>query len=179
MYNLHLKILSTSEVTKEIYTNYPHSTEENIGFDLIFPEQFTMELGTTKLIFFDIKVAAYRGDKRVGYFITPRSSIFKTPLRQANSIGVIDSGYNGNLAVLIDFYCVKLSAYPMPLFYAYEDTQLNLFAPPANETYYYTQEANTRLFQIVDPCGVGITWEIVDEIEDTKRGENGFGSSGV
>jgi dUTP pyrophosphatase len=34
--------------------------------------------------------------------LLPRSSISKTPLRLANSIGLIDSGYRGELAAVVD-----------------------------------------------------------------------------
>jgi dUTP pyrophosphatase len=36
------------------------------------------------------------------YDIRPRSSIYKTPLRLANSVGTIDAGYRGNLMVVVD-----------------------------------------------------------------------------
>lgn len=177
---LHLKILPTTEITKEIYSNYPHSSEENAGFDLVFPEDFTIKLGVTKLINLGVKIAAYRDNIRVGYLITPRSSIFKTPLRQANSIGVIDRGYNGDLGALVDFYCVDFSTYPN-LVYTYNNNTVPIISCSTTDDkvdYYYTQKSNTRLFQIVDPMLYGVTWEIVDTIDETLRNENGFGSSG-
>jgi dUTPase len=36
------------------------------------------------------------------YFIFPRSSIWKKPLRLANSTGIIDSGYRGEIGVALD-----------------------------------------------------------------------------
>ena len=36
-------------------------------------------------------------DKNIGYYLYPRSSISKTPLILANSVGIIDSGYRGNI----------------------------------------------------------------------------------
>ena len=38
----------------------------------------------------------------VGFLLFPRSSIYKTPLRLANSIGLIDSGYRGELMACVD-----------------------------------------------------------------------------
>ena len=39
----------------------------------------------------------------VGYFLYPRSSTgTKTPLRLANSVGVIDAGYRGNYIAAFD-----------------------------------------------------------------------------
>lgn len=38
----------------------------------------------------------------LGYYLYPRSSIYKTPMRMANSVGIIDSGYRGNIMAMID-----------------------------------------------------------------------------
>jgi len=37
-----------------------------------------------------------------GYYLYPRSSIVKTSLRLANSVGIIDSGYRGELIAVVD-----------------------------------------------------------------------------
>ena len=37
-----------------------------------------------------------------GYYLYPRSSISKTPLRLANSVGIIDASYRGTLKVVVD-----------------------------------------------------------------------------
>ena len=39
-----------------------------------------------------------------GFYIYPRSSISKTPFRLANNVGIIDSGYRGNLGACFDYY---------------------------------------------------------------------------
>jgi len=36
------------------------------------------------------------------YWMLPRSSISKTPLRLSNSVGLIDAGYRGNLMAMVD-----------------------------------------------------------------------------
>ena len=84
------------------------------------------------------------------YLLMPRSSIAKTPLRLCNSIGLIDGGYRGEIMAAGDN--VKS-----------ED---------------YTVEPNQRLFQLVAMNGAPITFEIVDELSDSTRGEGGFGSTG-
>ena len=84
------------------------------------------------------------------YLLMPRSSIAKTPLRLCNSIGLIDGGYRGEIMAAVDN--VKS-----------ED---------------YTVEPNQRLFQLVAMNGAPITFEIVDELSDSTRGEGGFGSTG-
>ena len=85
------------------------------------------------------------------FLITPRSSIYKTPLRQSNSIGVIDSGYRGNLMVPIDNH---------------SDEE-------------YKIERGTRLFQVIEPGLRPIRIELVKTLSDTKRGTSGLGSTGV
>jgi len=84
------------------------------------------------------------------YLLMPRSSIAKTPLRLCNSIGLIDGGYRGEIMAAVDN--VKT-----------ED---------------YSVEPNQRLFQLVAMNGEPITFEIVDELSDSTRGEGGFGSTG-
>ena len=84
------------------------------------------------------------------YYLFPRSSISKTPLRLANSIGLIDGGYRGELVGMVD------NIYP-------ED---------------YTVKKGERYFQLVAVDSSPIEFELVDELSDTSRGEGGFGSTG-
>ena len=41
-------------------------------------------------------------EEPASFMLVPRSSIFRTPLRQANNIGIIDSGYRGRIMVPVD-----------------------------------------------------------------------------
>jgi len=88
-----------------------------------------------------------------GYYMHPRSSISKTPLRLANSTGIVDSGYRGNLIGMLD--CIRP---------------------------HYTVERFDRLIQVCAPGLIPIFVELVDKVEDlgaeTIRGERGIGSSG-
>jgi dUTP pyrophosphatase len=92
-----------------------------------------------------------------GYYMYPRSSLSKTKLRLANSTGIIDSGYRGNLIGMFDL--INLSD---------------------NET--YVVEKYDRLLQICAPGLVPIVVEIVNTMEElgseTERGAGGFGSTG-
>ena len=95
------------------------------------------------------------GARYVGYYLYPRSSTgSKTPLRMANSVGIIDSGYRGNLQVYLD----------------------NI----SQEDFTITQ--GERYVQICPPnLDYPIYVVVVDKIEDlglTNRGSNGFGSTG-
>ena len=93
--------------------------------------------------------------KPTGYYSYPRSSISKTPLMLANSVGIIDSGYRG------------------PIIGAFRNTS-NLIQEP------YVVEQNARLLQLCAPDLRPIIVELVDEsfFETTERGEGGFGSTG-
>ena len=84
------------------------------------------------------------------YLLMPRSSISKTPLRLCNSIGLIDAGYRGEIMAAVDN--VKQEKYEIDM--------------------------GQRLFQIVSMDGGPISFELTDELSQTKRGTDGFGSTG-
>ena len=125
------------------------------GFDIYAPfdQDFTGgELG--KKLNFHIQCASYEDEYTpCGYYMYPRSSISKTPLRLANSVGIIDSGYRGNLMAALDCHL------------------------PAGEK--YTVNSGVRLAQICAPNLMPFIVKIVDKLDDTTRGAGGFGSTGV
>ncbi|KAF4742221.1 hypothetical protein FOZ63_026115, partial [Perkinsus olseni] len=85
----------------------------------------------------------------LSWLLMARSSISKTPLRLSNSIGLIDQGYRGEIIAAVD----------------------NI----KNEA--YTVKGGDRLVQAVGFDGKGITMELVEELDETTRGEGGFGST--
>jgi dUTP pyrophosphatase len=86
----------------------------------------------------------------VSYYLVPRSSISKTSLMMANSIGIIDAGYRGNIIAKV--------------------RNMNL-----NNVQIVGR--NTCLFQIVAPDLKPIKLSIVDRLSDTTRNSSGFGST--
>ena len=81
----------------------------------------------------------------------PRSSISKTPLRLANSTGIIDAGYRGHLMGMFDVIYVN-------------ETNINKY---------------DRHLQICAPGLIPIVVDIVEDLgEETARGDGGFGSTG-
>ena len=68
----------------------------------------------------------------------------------ANSFGLIDGGYRGEIIAVCD----------------------NI------KNFEYKLEAGTRLFQIVSSDSSPISYELVDELSNSTRGEGGFGSTG-
>ena len=82
----------------------------------------------------------------------PRSSVSKTPLRMANSVGVIDSGFTGEIKV--------------PL-YNTSDVEIRDI------------EQYERIAQLVVLPLADVSIEVVEELNDTERGTGGFGSTGL
>lgn len=83
--------------------------------------------------------------------IAPRSSIgAKTPLRLSNELGVIDSSYRGELMILFD----NIS-----------DSD-------------YTINAGDRIAQMWVCPSYTFKPNVVEKLDDTDRGEGGFGSTG-
>jgi dUTP pyrophosphatase len=127
--------------------------EKDAGVDLVSPATVAA-VGTVSKISQQCSAAVYdteRGTFRA-YWMLPRSSLSKTPLRLANSVGLIDAGYRGTLLAAVDVYAS------------------------------HSVEANTRLFQIAAPDLLPFDeiW-IVPEIPGgpTLRGAGGFGSTGT
>ena len=67
------------------------------GLDLYCPCDIEILPGEMRKIDFKIQCEGIddNSDKNVCYYLYPRSSISKTPLRLANSVGIIDAGYRG------------------------------------------------------------------------------------
>lgn len=83
--------------------------------------------------------------------ILPRSSMgTKTPLRLSNSVGLIDSGYRGELGVLYD-----------------NTSDMD-----------YKINAGDRIAQLLVMPSHRFQAEVVNSLEDSDRGETGFGDSG-
>jgi len=128
----------------------------NAGFDLFIPKNTIVPVGKSKSTFIPLDIKCEMLDNTnasIGYYMYARSSISKTPLMLANHVGIIDSGYRGNL----------IAAFR------------NL------DEFNYTVQSNTRLVQITNPSLSPIFVELVDESElsTTARGSGGFGSTGV
>lgn len=126
------------------------------GFDLFVPNEMMLN---TKLVGIDygIKCEAYIEDDNcddripTGYYLYARSSIYKTPLRMSNNVGIIDSGYRGNIKANLDVLCNdKVEKYD----------RVNQICAPS-----------------LIPIHV-ILLDNVNELSNTSRGNGGFGSTG-
>lgn len=92
------------------------------GFDLACPSTLSVEPGSL-FIDFKVKAAMYKSDTPIdlnhlemekytpsAYYLYPRSSISKTPFRLANSVGIIDRGYRGNIGAFFDCKAGQIEA---------------------------------------------------------------------
>ena len=107
-------------------------------------------------------VSSTTGRTATGYYLYPRSSIVKTPFRMANSVGIIDAGYRGEIMAVVD----NIDS-------AHNDikTCIEKHMPPMS-----------RVFQICAPSLEPFFVRIVEhesELGVTERGSGGFGSTGV
>jgi dUTPase len=100
--------------------------------------------------------------------IFPRSSISNYNLTLANSVGVVDSGYRGNVKVRFKYI------------FQPEDLKVNesgnIIADVNLEKIY---KKGDKVCQLVFQPHFHPTIEVVDELEDSERQEGGFGSSGL
>lgn len=145
------------------------------GFDLFVPEELTISNKThsnkidhkivCNMLYIDTNrdtslqelIPSSNEYVRCGYYLYPRSSTgSKTPLRLANSVGIIDPSYCGNIISVFDNY--------------------------SSET--YEVEKYQRLVQICCPnmsypLFVLYSDEMIqNNTERSKRGSGGFGSTG-
>lgn len=136
---------------KKILDDKPYSDS---GFDIFVPFTTTFKPGTVTKVNSLLKCCATIDNKPSAFYIYPRSSISKTPLRLANNAGIIDSGYRG------------------PLIGAFDNISHDE----------YIVEKNTRLLQICAPTLEPVHVEFAaseGELGTTNRGEGGFGSTGT
>ena len=167
---MHLRIFVTNgdDNLKQKYINAINQHKTKIlndpkhidaGFDLFVPQQQVCLMANCNKVDHKINCSASIVTRdgcpayNTGYYMHPRSSIYKTPLRLANSTGIIDAGYRGNIMGQFD------SSVPQCVLEQYD-----------------------RVLQICAPSLMPILAEIVDSAEElgeeTARGGGGFGSTG-
>ena len=102
---LQLKITNLAAATfyHEAFQKQSNAVDHpDAGFDLYCPQEVTIQPGETVRVDMGIACEATYKDNPTAFYIYPRSSISKTPLRLANSVGIVDSGYRGNLMLALD-----------------------------------------------------------------------------
>lgn len=157
--NLHLNFIKKNHLYNTDGADYCL----NAGFDLICPNNVTCKFG--ELIAIDHKIVCCMkiGNKYVSYYLYSRSSTpIKTPLRLANNVGIIDSGYRGNIKALFDCIYDK----------KFYDPQGGSFELESNKSYIQICSPNIeypmKIFIVDDLNALG---------KNTSRGIGGFGST--
>jgi dUTP pyrophosphatase len=161
LYSLNLKLLSSNENLYIEKINNGNSKKDS-GFDLFVPENIIIPAGKIVLINMKVKCAVskkvwnneyqkWKLDVPSPYYLYARSSVSKRGIMLVNSVGVIDSGYRGPL----------MAAF-------YNSTDNDVIIPSGD-----------RLVQICMPdLSYDFSVSLVDNLDETERGEGGLGSSG-
>lgn len=119
------------------------------GVDLRAAESVKLDPGERALVGTGIAVAVPTG---YAGFVQPRSgNAIKKGLGLLNSPGLVDSGYRGELKVIV----INLSSEPLAI------------------------ERGDRIAQLVVLPVPPVLYEQVDQLPDSERGTGGFGSTGV
>ena len=140
------------------------NTDDNVycydsGFDLLCPENIIWT-EDVPIFMLDHKIscAMTYNNKPVGYYMYMRSSTpIRTPLRLANNVGIIDSGYRGTIMALFDILYSADSIFEF---------------------------VKTNRYVQLTPPNIGCPMKvfIVDDLsmlgKKNNRNENGFGSTG-
>ena len=119
-----------------------------------------MDVVATKIISDNLGAVTYGTDIAIeipkGFvgLIFPRSSIRKTNLQLSNSVGVVDSGYRGEIQATFN--------------------KIQGIDNVERDSY----KVGDRICQIMIIPHPDIQFEEVEELNNTERGEGGFGSTG-
>lgn len=166
--NVKIKRLSPDAVIPK------YAREGDAGFDLYATEDVIIEPGETAKVPVGLAFELPAGYEMQ---IRPRSGVMsKTKLRV--QLGTVDSGYRGEVAVMVDNIAEDPSGNILQ-YLTYIDgldyrTKLELYS---NETYLIRK--GDRIAQGVINRVPTATFTEVDELSDTERGEGGFGSTGT
>lgn len=128
-----------------------YATEQSAGMDLTaaLEEAIEIDSGERMLIPTGLAIAL-----PVGYEaqIRPRSGLaLKHGVTVLNSPGTIDADYRGEISVIL----------------------ANLGKDP------FTVERGMRIAQMVIAQHAQVSWEVVEDLDETARGAGGFGSTGT
>ena len=148
-----LELCPTSAGVEYYKDNKVRWNQNDAGIDLFVVEDVNVKRHQTALASLGVsaRLICKESGKDVHYYLNARSSIFKSGVLMANSVGVIDKGYRGELK-----------------------GPVVAFVEEANI------KAGTRLFQVISPnMDPIVDVRIVESLPETERGSGGFGSTGL
>ena len=120
----------------------------------------------------DLYIEPCEDDKRYHTFVFPRSSVSNYRLSLANSIGLIDAGYRGEILVRFRYI-------PQPSDYYFFKSGMacpNMFVDVNLDTIY---KKGDKIAQLVVSETLPVEFEVVETLSDTDRDSGGFGSTGA
>lgn len=141
---MEMKVKIKKLVENAIIPNY--AKDGDAGMDLTATSKTYDELGN---VVYGTGLAMEIPKGYVG-LVFPRSSICKTDLLLTNSVGVIDSGYRGEIMAKFSYVHMHNKKY----------------------------DVGDRIAQIIILPYPTIEFEEVEELSKTERGDGGYGSSG-
>lgn len=146
-YKLKIKIIDNNLIN--YYENFKYHHNGDSGIDL-YNNEIEVEYLKVGTIDFNIQceMIDLKTNNLCSYYLVPRSSLSNTNFMLANSIGIIDAGYRGNIKAKIRNFSDS-------------DNKLN----------------NGSYFQIIGPTLEPIIIELVNELTTTTRNAGGFGST--
>lgn len=175
--------LLPSDDAKELYKNVEERSDDNAGFDMFVAETCETKAGQVSLVNLGckarmVKCFPFGKEQEVPFWLAPRSSIWKSGVTQANSIGVIDKSYRGTLmGAVLPIY--KPTGYWSHTSGSAQSGSYVWMNCSSTDTGNPILEKGQRLFQIVAPdMGHIKEVRIVESLPGTVRGEGGFGSTG-
>jgi dUTP pyrophosphatase len=193
-----MKRLLIKPVDERAITYYEsHSTYHpgDSGIDLFVLEDVSIYPGETKLIDLGIQCEMINlipaNNLNCSYYLYARSSIAtKTPLILANSTGIIDAGYRGNIMAAVKYVPTKEDFNNLvfqTVNYLLENTPIEsdnvsmdkIKENIGNQLPKYTIKAGTRLVQICAPDLGPLDIKLVKNLSQSLRGSGGFGSTNI
>ncbi|MBV1918218.1 MAG: dUTP diphosphatase [Sphingomonadaceae bacterium] len=125
-----------------------YATDGAAGMDVLAAEDITLEPGSRHAVATGLAVAIPHGYE---IQVRPRSGLaLKHGISVPNSPGTIDSDYRGELKVILINHALEA----------------------------FTIQRGDRIAQLVLAPVTRASWLPVDELDETSRGEGGFGSTG-
>jgi dUTP pyrophosphatase len=153
-----------------------YAREGDAGFDIVASEDVIIEPGETKLVPTGL---AFELSPHYEMQLRPRSGIsLKTKLRIANAPATIDSGYRGEVGVIVDNVASD-DSWGVGNYIGIDgkgQTDIDGYEGKADT---YIIRKGDRICQAVIAPVEQAHFQVVDTLSETQRGEGGFGSSGV
>jgi dUTP pyrophosphatase len=149
-----------NDEVKDLYKNHKTYHEGDSGLDLFITKDQIIPANSTVIV--DLQISCQLNEvinlygskireemKYYSYNMYSRSSISKTPLRLANGVGLIDSGFIGSLKCALH----------------------------NTSTTDFTIKKGERYVQLAYPDLSEVSFKLTNELRDTTRGNGGFGST--